>query len=433
MPQCYTSWPMKLLAIIALLRLACAAALSPVEERVVRAAEAGGPESAALLEKLVDINSGTMNLGGVRRVGQVLREQFEQLGFQVRWAPMDETLRAGHLVAEHRGSGKRVLLIGHLDTVFEPVSPFQKMTTDGARASGPGVADDKGGVVVMLYALKALASAGALDGAAITVVLTGDEERLGQPISISRRDLVDAAKHSDSALCFERAVSVGGREFVLIERNGVSYWSLKTTGTPGHGARVFGPEHGSGAIYEMARILNAFHEQLQEPGLTFNTALAGGGASATLDSERGEGTFSGKNSIIPGIALASGDIRVKTQEQLDRVKAKMREIVARHLPRTGAEIEIQDFYPSMPATEGNRALLTRLNEVNRDLNAESEEPFDASERGAGDISFIAPYVASLSGMGAVGENTHSPRETADLSRMALQIERAAVLIYRLTR
>jgi glutamate carboxypeptidase len=420
------------MALVASLGAICRAELSSSEQRIAKAAEVDAPDSVALLEKLVNINSGTMNLAGVRRVGQVLRGEFEQLGFEVRWVAMDEVARAGHLVAERKGLAQPVLLIGHMDTVFEPVSPFQKMTTDGTKANGPGVADDKGGVVVMIHALKALASAGALDGSAITVVLTGDEERLGQPISISRRDMVEAAKRSGAALCFERAVRAGGREFVLIERNGVSYWSLKTTGAAGHGARIFGPEHGSGAIYEMARILNAFQEQLQEPGLTFNTALAGGGASATLDAEQGAGTFAGKNSIIPSVALASGDIRAKTQEQLERVKTRMRQIVARHLPRTGAEIEIQDFYPAMPATGQNRALLRQLNQVNRDLNAEAEGPFDASERGAGDISFVAPYVGSLSGMGAVGDNTHSPQENADLSRMALQIQRAALLIYRLT-
>lgn len=420
--------------LVAAFPFACPAALAPVEARIAQAADAGGPASIALLEKLVNINSGTLNLAGVQEVGRVLRGEFEQLGFEVRWVPMPETQRAGHLVAQRQGTGgKRVLLIGHMDTVFEPVSEFQKIAIAGQKANGPGVVDDKGGVVVMLYALKALQAAGALDGASITVVLTGDEERLGQPVSISRRDMVEAAKHSDAALCFERAVRANGREFVLIERNGVTYWSLKTTGVPGHGATIFSPARGSGAVYEMARILNAFQEQLREPGLTFNTGLLGGGASVTLDVEQGTASISGKNSIIPGVAMAAGDIRAKTQDQLERVKTKMRQIVDRHLPLTTAEIDIQDLYPAMPPVERNKAILEKLNQVNRDLNVETVEPFDASERGAGDISFVAPYVASLSGMGAVGENTHSPQETADVSRMGLQMRRAALLIYRLTR
>jgi glutamate carboxypeptidase len=423
---------MRYLLVVALLPLTCSAALSKIEQTIADAAERNASASISVLERLVDINSGTMNFAGVRQVGETLHAQLQQLEFEVRWVAMDQTARAGHLVAEHPGTGKRLLLIGHMDTVFEPSSSFQKMTISGEKASGPGVVDDKGGVVVMLHALKALSSAGALKDRSITVVLTGDEERLGQPIALARHDMVEAAKRSDAALCFERAVHASGHDFVLIERNGVSYWSLTTTGQAGHGARVFGPEHGSGAIYEMARILNAFHEQLQEPGLTFNAAMVGGGANATLDAERGTGTFSGKTSIIPSVAVVSGDIRAKTQEQIERAKVRMREIVARHLPGTGASIDIQDFYPAMPATAQNQALLRKLNEVNRDLNVEAEEPFDASERGAGDISFVAPYVASLSGMGAVGENTHSPQETVDLSRMALQIKRAALLIYRLT-
>ena len=92
-------------------------------------------------------NSGTLNLEGVTAVGAMMRAELEPLGFEVRWVDMRETGRAGHIVATHRGNGrgKRILLIGHLDTVFEPDSPFQRFTRDGNRATGPGVGDDKGG------------------------------------------------------------------------------------------------------------------------------------------------------------------------------------------------------------------------------------------------------------------------------------------------
>jgi glutamate carboxypeptidase len=114
--------------------------LSAVESRIVQTVDASSSESNALLEKLVNINSGTLNPAGVRAVADVLRPEFEKLGFQVRWIPMDQVHRAGHLVAERKGNhGKRVLLIGHMDTVFELTSPFQKWSMKSPTvASGPG-------------------------------------------------------------------------------------------------------------------------------------------------------------------------------------------------------------------------------------------------------------------------------------------------------
>ena len=114
------------------------AGLSTAEKRVVAAAEAENERLFTLLEKLVNINSGTMNLEGVRQVGAIMRTELEALGFNVRWVPQDETKRAGHLVAEHagKGRGKRMLLIGHLDTVFEKDSPFQKYERRGNEIEG---------------------------------------------------------------------------------------------------------------------------------------------------------------------------------------------------------------------------------------------------------------------------------------------------------
>lgn len=114
----------------------------------------------ALLERMVNQNSGTLNLPGVRAVGEMIRPELEALGFQVGWLEMAETARAGHLVATLAGPGRNILLIGHLDTVFEVDSPFQTFVRDGDTATGPGVGDDKGGVVVILSALRAMQAAG---------------------------------------------------------------------------------------------------------------------------------------------------------------------------------------------------------------------------------------------------------------------------------
>ncbi len=157
---------------------AVAAALSPVEQRIVADVRARSGEAIRLLEESVNINSGTMNHAGVREVGKRYRSELERLGFETRWIELPpEMRRAGHLVATREGKqGKRLLLLGHLDTVFEVDSPVKKWERKGDRVSGQGVNDMKGGNVIILEALRALHNAGALDDTSITVMFTGDEE-----------------------------------------------------------------------------------------------------------------------------------------------------------------------------------------------------------------------------------------------------------------
>jgi glutamate carboxypeptidase len=381
----------------------------------------------------VNINSGTMNFDGVRAVGAIFRQELERLGFATRWIPMEEANRAGHLVAERHGRGKRVLLIGHLDTVFEPESPFQKFSREGDLATGPGVVDMKGGLVVMISALRALEHAGTLADTNITVVLHGDEEKPGQPQSISRRDLIEAGKRSDVALCFELTVRQNGRDLGTVSRRGSTAWTLRVTGTGGHSGLIFGDRLGSGAIFEAARTLDAFHGELREPMLTYSVGLILGGTQVDLAPGNDSGSASGKNNVVPARAIAEGDLRALTPEQLDRTKRKMSAIVARHLPRTSATIEFEDHYPPMAPNAQNRAVLEQLNDANRKLGEPPEAEADPMMRGAGDISFVSSFVPSLSGLGLTGKGAHAPGETADLARMPLVTKRAALLLYKLTR
>src|SRR5215510_9404184 len=138
-----------------------ALALDKAEKTMIATVDKEIARGEELLEKLVNVNSGTMNLPGVEKVGQMMRTELEELGFKVRWVPMAEAKRSGHVIAEHPGKGKKMLLIGHIDTVFEPSSPFQtykKISAD--LAEGPGVNDMKGGLVVMVQALRAMKAAG---------------------------------------------------------------------------------------------------------------------------------------------------------------------------------------------------------------------------------------------------------------------------------
>ena len=425
-----------LLLLLALLALPASAQarLTPEERRMTAAVDAEQERTVALLERLVNRNSGSLNLEGVRAVGQMMREELEPLGFNVRWVDMRETGRAGHIVATHPGRGRNVLLIAHLDTVFEPDSPFQRFTRTGNRATGPGVGDDKGGLVVIVAALRAMHSAGTLRNADVTVVLTGDEERTGSPIAIARRDLIEAGRAADFALEFENLARESGRDVGSVARRSSTNWTLTARGRTGHSSGVCGENLGCGAIYELVRILDGFRRELPEPNLTFNVGVMAGGTPATLDPDGFRAAASGKTNIVAETAIARGDLRSLTPEQDARIRARMQAIVEQHLPNTSAELVFgEDGYPPMAPTEGNRALLARLNLVNRDLGLPDMAELDPARRGAADSSFVAGDVDTLAGLGAAGGNTHAEGEWVDLDSLPRQAKRAAILITRLTR
>ena len=425
-----------LLALIALTLATPATAQSnPAETRMADFTLGDTAYGEALLERLVDQNSGTLNLDGVRAVGTMMRAEFEALGFTVEWIDMAETGRAGHLIATHvgNGRGKRVLMIGHLDTVFEPTSPFQAFRRDGTRAIGPGVGDDKGGLVVIVGALRAMQAAGTLRNADIRVVLTGDEERIGDPMATARRDLIAAGQWADVALEYENLARDEAGEYGTIARRSSSNWLLTTTGTTGHSSTIFSPAMGYGAIYELARILDSFRRDLPEANLTYNVGVMAGGTPAGLDATEEIATGTGKTNIIASQAIARGDLRTLTRDQDARIRARMAEIVETSLPGTDATITIGDGYPPMAPTEGNRALLERLNAVNRDLGLDVMAEMDPAKRGAADSGFVAQDVDTLGGLGASGGLAHAEGEWIDLASLPRQAMRSAVLISRLAR
>ena len=405
------------------------------EQRLRTSIEADQAHAIGLLERLVNQNSGSLNIPGVTAVGDMVRAELEPLGFDVQWIDMRATGRAGHLVATHKGNGrgKRVLMIGHVDTVFEPDSPFQRYVRNGDSATGPGIGDDKGGVVIIVSALRALHAAGTLRDADIKVVLTGDEESAGTPLEAARADLVAAGKWADVALEYEGLIVDGGQDFATVARRGVTDWEMTTTGITGHSSGVFGSELGYGANYELVRILDAFRRDLPEPNVTFNVGLMVGGTPATLDAGGARGSASGKTNIIAERAVARGDLRTLTPEQEARARARMQAIVAHHLPKTGASLVFEDSYPPMAPTDGNRALLAMLNQVNADLGLSVMGEWDPARRGAADSSFVAADVDVLAGLGAAGSGSHAEGESVDLTSIPRQALRSAALIDRLSR
>ncbi len=430
----------RFLSLLAALSLAAVAApadaaLDRAEQRMIATVDAEQARTLAMLEKWVNQNSGSLNIAGVTKVGEMLRAELEPLGFAVEWIDMRATGRAGHLVARHKGSGqgKRLLLIGHLDTVFELDSPFQRWTRKGDEAEGPGVGDDKGGMAVMVAALRAMQAAGTLKDADITVFLTGDEEDSGNPIEVARRDLIAAGKWADLALDFEGLVVDEGKDMGSIARRSSGSWTVTVKARTGHSSGVFSPGAGFGANYELARILDEFRRELREDKLTYNVGLVGGGTSATLDEGRIRLNATGKTNIIAETAVARGDLRAIDLGQIGRTQAKMRAIVAKSLAGATASISFDtDGYPPMAEKPGSRALLGKLNAVNRDLGLPEMEPLDPVKRGAADISFVATDVeGGINGLGTDSRGDHAPGETVIIPSIWRQAKRAAILMSRL--
>ncbi len=404
----------------------CAQKLTAEEQKIIDYIDKNSAGAVAMLEKTVNIESPTENIKGVREVGTVFETEFKSIGFATKWLEMPaEMKRAGHFLAERKGKkGKRLLLLGHLDTVLSG----EKFRIEGSRGFGTGSVDMKAGNVVLFYALKALNESGALKDTQIIVLLTGDEEDSGEPESISRGEMVTAAKRSDLALSFEN----GGSNIATVARRGASSWVLEVTAQTGHSSQIFKEAMGNGAIFETSRILNEFYSALKgEKYLTFNPSLISGGTEVDVGEQKISAT--GKTNVVPAKAVVRGDLRFISEEQKESVRAKMREIVSRSLPGTSAKIEFFDGIPAMSPRDENYALLKQLDRVSQDLGFGKIEPQDPGERGAGDISYIANLIPGLDGLGATGGKSHAKGEFTDLDTLPRQIKRTALLIYRVTR
>ncbi len=402
------------------------------EQQLIAQVSKNNPEAIQFLEDVVNINSGTLNLDGVKEVGAVFSEAFQNIGFESQWITMpSEMNRAGHLFATTKGTkGKRLLLIGHLDTVFEKDSEFQQfeMVNDSI-AKGPGANDMKGGNVVVLYALKALYESGLLKNTQITVAFTGDEESTGKPLSISRKPLIDAAKQSDIALGFETST---GFDNATVARRGSSNWKVTVTGKRAHSSGIFSEYTGAGANFELARILHQFYTDVKgEELLTFNPGMMLGGTTMDLQAQESKGAIFGKGNVVAQTAYAQGGLRFISEDQKERARIKMREIAANNLPKTSAKVEFQDSYPAMRPTPENYELLEVLSQVSQDLGQPKVTGYDPGKRGAADVSFVAEYVACLDGLGTMGTGAHTPSETVNLNTIEMLTQRTAILIYRL--
>jgi glutamate carboxypeptidase len=417
--------------------------LNKEEQKILAYIDLNMPRAIALLKESVNINSGTLHVEGVKKVGALFAKEFEAAGLQTHWVAMPDSIRrAGHLVAmtpaaaaaadSKTPKGKKLFLIGHLDTVFEPDMPANPFTMlNDSTATGQGVNDMKGGDVIVLIALQALQAQGLLNDAAITAYFTGDEENAGYPRLVSRGDFIETAKKSQIALAFEGA---NGLNSVATARRGASGWQLNVTAKTGHSSGVFTQNAGYGAIYEAARIVNEFRVKLsQEKYLTFNPGVFIGGSDMQYDPAKATGTAIGKTNIISPSTVVNGDLRFLTEPQKLAARKTMQGIVNQNLTGTKATISFQDGIPSMAPTKGNEQVMEVISNVTKSMGLGATTAGDPGSRGAGDISYIAAYLDCIDGLGASGKGAHAPGETINLKEFPFLIKRAALTMYRLTR
>ena len=421
-----------------LLTASCSAAkLDTHEQAIVKSINANQKSDLKLLEKVVNINSDTMNFDGVKKVGKVFKQQFDKLGFKTLWVNGDAFNRAGHLYAEFGvadNAKKKLLLIGHLDTVFAKNSEFQKFKKlDEHRVAGPGITDMKGGDVNIISALRALKDSDVLSHLQIKVLLMGDEEKRGSPYQVATKELVEAGKWADYAMGFEDGD--GNPKTAVISRRGAIGWKLTVKGRPAHSSQIFRQGYGDGAIFEAARILNGFRTELsKEPNLTFNPGVIVGGTDVKFDKPSAKGNAFGKSNVISQSTVVNGDIRALSPKQLANAKSVMKRIVSQNLPKTSAEIVFFDGYPPMAPNDGNRKLLSIYNQASLDLGFGEVQAVDPRKAGAADVSFVANHVdMALDGLGLMGTGGHTVKEIADIRTFASQAQRAAVVMYRLSK
>jgi glutamate carboxypeptidase len=351
-------------------------------------------------------------------------------------------------VGEHRAAGaqQRLLLLGHLDTVFEPSNGFLAYEAQpSGRITGPGVSDMKGGNQVIFEALEALRRTGELDRVDVTVVFTGDEEAVGLDpdggVKTSRQPLIDLAARTDVALSFEPNASMAE---LVVARRGVSVFWLDVTAHPGHSSQIFQRAMGPGAIYPMARLLDRIQHGLRsETALTYNVGRLAGGTTVIGAHDGIEQTINGKVNLIPAEAHAYGDLRFVDAAQLERARATMRKIVTTELAeinrgydpqaRVSAQIGFRDKYPSMEATVANGELLEQMNRVSVDLGDGTVRAADVITQGGADVAFVAKTVrAALDGLGPTGVGIHTKAEETSLASLRQSAHRAVVLIQRLS-
>ncbi|NQV69651.1 MAG: M20 family metallopeptidase [Pseudohongiella sp.] len=375
-----------------------------------------------MIERITNINSGSLNKAGVNAMADIFSRELRQLGFSVSTLPGDFIEMpscpgsnynidvADHVLASRAGSGTRLLLMGHLDTVFPSDSPFQTFRREGDMMYGPGVSDMKGGLVVMLYALKALNEFGFLQDKAITLLLNSDEE-IGS--LSSRKYLEQQALLHDYGLVYEPGSSL------IRQRKGLGQARFVVRGKASHAGAAH--EQGRSAIKELAyKIVEIERMTDYESGVTVNVGIINGGEA--------------RNTISP-CAEALIDLRYpEPQQGLDAI-AQFEDIFASVYSYAvdSGELTTESWTnlhrPAKIPTPESDYLLEKTLSISKLLG----QSIGVGDSGGGTDGSLTQAVGlpTLDSLGGSGSGTHSNREQGQISSLVERAKLSAVLIHRL--
>lgn len=381
--------------------------LSAVRDRVVERV----PAYLADLERLVNIDCGSYTPDGVNRVADLVVERLNTIGAQVArtdgGAAPDGRPLGDLVVGRLDGTGPRLLLIGHMDTVFEPGTAAERpFRIEGDTARGPGVSDMKGGLLAGLMALDALHAAGHRPSA--TFVANPDEE-IGSPFSgpVIR---AMAAQH-DAALVLECARANGD---LVSARKGIADLEVAILGRAAHAGVE--PEKGRSAILAAARMVEAMHGlNGRWPSVTCNVGTIAGGTRPNVVADR---------------CTLELDLRAATAAEFADAERALRELVATpHVADTSAEVRVTASHPPMERSPATGRLVDLAQAIAGELGFAVR---DAATGGASDANTTASAgLPTLDGLGPIGGDDHGPAEWLDLASVVPRISLLAGLVLRI--
>lgn len=366
------------------------------------------------LKAIVNIDSGTYTKAGVDRVGAYLQERFHASGFSTHF---DKQRQYGdHLVATHSGNnpdGPRILLIGHMDTVFAEGAAQERPFTLGERngmriATGPGVLDMKSGLLIGMYGLHLLIQAQQTNYRSVTCIWNSDEE-IGSP---SSKPLIqEVARRSDAVIVLEPGRAI---DSVVSSRRGSGQYRIEVHGVAAHAGVE--PQNGRNAIHELAyKVLAAQAINGTIPGVTLSVGIIRGGE---------------RTNVVPDFAYCEMDVRVSDQKGLQALEAALQKVAAKtHID--GTRTVLSGGMNSMPfeRSKRNEPLVECVRAVGAELGLKIR---DLSSGGASDANNTSAVgIPTIDGLGAGGGLAHNPGEYVELDYMPTRIALLAGLVERI--
>ncbi|MGL4313947.1 MAG: glutamate carboxypeptidase [Sphingomonas sp.] len=379
--------------VVALALAVTAAPLAAKTNPVLAAAEAARPEQLKLLETLVNIDSGTGDAAGGNKVQAIIADRLRALGMTVKTVPAETPGLADNLVATVNGKGKgRILMIGHIDTVFEPGTAAKRpFRIDGDRAMGPGVGDEKGGVVEGITALTLLKQMNFRDFKTITLLVESSEER-GSPGT--RKLINDLVADADVELNLEPGQPGGA---ITVWRKGSTSYTISVKGRPAHAG--VDPENGRNAAYELIH-------QLQ---LADSLPKTGDGLTANLTILKAGSRYN----IIPEDAEAIINVRIRNKAQGDDVAALLDKNARTTLiPDTRVTVTHDTSFPPLPTNPGTEAVAAIADKAAAEIGLKL--PHGGNGGASESALAYEAGVAALDGLGPIIWYAHSEREYIEL-------------------